>query len=116
MATAEAQVEHATIDIAHTQVRAPFAGLVEETQVEIGDFVQPGSACATIIDLDPMLLVGRVAERDVHKLKLGTTASGHVDRRNSGIGNADVHRTTKRHRHSHLPDRDPGSESVLQLA
>ena len=57
-------------------MRAPFAGLVEETQVEIGDFVQPGTACATIIDLDPMLLVGRVAERDVHKLKLGTTAMG----------------------------------------
>lgn len=76
MATAEAQVQHATIELAHTQVRAPFAGLVEETQVEIGDFVQPGSACATIIDLDPMLLVGRVAERDVHKLKLGTTALG----------------------------------------
>ena len=76
MATAEAQVERANIDIAHTQVRAPFAGLVEQTQVELGDFVQPGSPCATIIDLDPMLLVGRVAERDVHKLKLGTTASG----------------------------------------
>ncbi len=76
MATAEAQVEHATIELARTQVRAPFTGLVEETQVEIGDFVQPGSPCATIIDLDPMLLVGRVAERDVHKLKLGTTASG----------------------------------------
>lgn len=76
LATAEAQVEHATIELAHTQVRAPFAGLVEETQVEIGDFVQPGSPCATIIDLDPMLLVGRVAERDVHKLKLGTSAVG----------------------------------------
>jgi multidrug efflux system membrane fusion protein len=76
LATAEAQVQHATIELAHTQVRAPFAGLIEETQVEIGDFVQAGSACATVIDLDPMLLVGRVAEREVHKLKLGTTALG----------------------------------------
>ena len=78
LATAEAQVQHATIELAHTQVRAPFAGLVEETQVEIGDFVQPGTPCATVIDLDPMLLVGRVAERDVHKLKLGTTALGSL--------------------------------------
>jgi len=76
LATAEAQVEHATIEIARTQIRAPFDGLVEMTNVEIGDFVQTGSACATIIDLDPMLLVGRVSERDVHKLKLGTVASG----------------------------------------
>jgi multidrug efflux system membrane fusion protein len=76
LATAQAQVERATVELAHTQVTAPFAGLVEETQVELGDFVQPGSPCATIIDLDPMLLVGRVAERDVHKLRLGTVASG----------------------------------------
>jgi multidrug efflux system membrane fusion protein len=76
MATAQAQVEHAAIEIARTQIRAPFDGLVEMTNVEVGDFVQAGSACATVIDLDPMLLVGRVSERDVHKLKLGTVASG----------------------------------------
>jgi membrane fusion protein, multidrug efflux system len=69
-------MEHASLELAHTQVRAPFEGLVEETPVELGDFVQPGSACATIIDLDPMLLVGRVAERDVHMLKLGTAVAG----------------------------------------
>ncbi len=76
MATAKAQVARAQVDLEHTQVRAPFAGLVEDTQVELGDFVQPGTACATIIDLDPMLLVGRVAERDVHKLELGTLVDG----------------------------------------
>ena len=76
LATAEAQVEHAVIEIARTQIRAPFDGLVEMTNVEVGDFVQTGSACATIIDLDPMLLVGRVSERDVHKLKLDTIATG----------------------------------------
>ena len=72
----QAQLARAEIELAHTNVVAPFAGIVEDTQVEIGDFVQPGSACATVIDLDPMLLVGRVAERDVHKLKLGTIALG----------------------------------------
>ena len=92
MATAEAQVEHAQIELARTLIRAPFDGLVEMTNVEVGDFVQPGSACATIIDLDPMLLVGRVSERDVHKLKLGTVASGvlidgtHVEGKLTFIG------------------------------
>jgi multidrug efflux system membrane fusion protein len=76
LATAEAQVEHATIEIARTRIRAPFDGLVETTNVEVGDFVQVGNACATVIDLDPMLLVGRVSERDVHKLRLDTVASG----------------------------------------
>ena len=76
LATAEAQVEHAAIELARTEIRAPFAGLIEMTNVEIGDFVQPGNPCATVIDLDPMLLVGRVSERDVHKLKIGATAGG----------------------------------------
>lgn len=76
LAAAQAQLARSAIELAHTDVIAPFAGLVEDTQVEIGDFVQPGSPCATVIDLDPMLLVGRVAERDVHKLKLGTIARG----------------------------------------
>ncbi len=76
LAAAQAQLARSAIELAHTDVVAPFAGLVEDTQVEIGDFVQPGSPCATVIDLDPMLLVGRVAERDVHKLKLGTIARG----------------------------------------
>ncbi len=76
LAAAQAQLARSEIELAHTDVVAPFAGIVEDTQVEIGDFVQPGSACATVIDLDPMLLVGRVAERDVHKLKLGTITRG----------------------------------------
>ncbi len=76
LAAAQAQLARSAIELAHTDVVAPFAGLVEDTQVEIGDFVQPGSPCATVIDLDPMLLVGRVAERDVHKLKLGTITRG----------------------------------------
>lgn len=76
LAAAQAQLARSAIELAHTDVLAPFAGLVEDTHVEIGDFVQPGSPCATVIDLDPMLLVGRVAERDVHKLKLGTVTRG----------------------------------------
>ena len=76
LAAAEAQLARSQLDLAHTQIRAPFGGLIENTHVEVGDFVQPGNSCATIVDLDPMLLVGGVAERDVHKLTLGSTASG----------------------------------------
>ena len=76
LAAARAQLERSATELAHTDIRAPFAGLVEDTEVEVGDYVQPGTACATVIDLDPMLLVGRVAERDVSKLSLGTIAKG----------------------------------------
>jgi multidrug efflux system membrane fusion protein len=76
LASAEAALRRTEVDIEHTAIRAPFAGLVEDTHLERGDFVQPGTACATVIDLDPMLLVGRVAEREVAKLNVGSAAIG----------------------------------------
>lgn len=76
LAAAKAQVARSQIEIDHTAVRAPFTGLVEDTFVEVGTFVQPGSACATVIDLDPMLLVGRISEHDVHAVRLGEQAEG----------------------------------------
>lgn len=76
LAAAQAQLAHSELEVQHTTVRAPFAGLVEDTHVEVGAFVQPGTPCATVIDLDPMLLAGRVSERDVHSVVLGGQAEG----------------------------------------
>lgn len=78
VAEARAQLEEARaavaaieLDIAHTAVRAPFDGLLEERPVELGDFVDVGDAVARIIDLDPVLVVGQVSERDVGRLQEG---------------------------------------------
>ena len=49
---------------------------MEDVHVEIGDYVNPGQGCATIVDLNPMLMVGRVSEKDVLDLKLGELATG----------------------------------------
>ena len=76
LATAKAQVERAEIDIQRTYVRAPFAGVVEELHQEVGDYVTPGAACVTVVDLNPMLLVGRVAEKDVQLLELDQLVTG----------------------------------------
>ena len=76
LATAKAQVERADIDIQRTYVRAPFAGVVEELHQEVGDYVTPGAACVTVVDLNPMLLVGRVAEKDVQLLELDQLVTG----------------------------------------
>ncbi len=78
LATAQAQLEAATLDVARTFIRAPFAGVVEATPLNIGDFVQSGAACASVVDLDPMLLVGRVSERDVFRFTTGANAIGRL--------------------------------------
>ena len=57
---------------------APFDGVIEDVHQEIGDFVTPGQSCATVVDLDPMLLRGRVSEQDVMQLQLGQNATGKL--------------------------------------
>ena len=69
LAAAKAQLKRREIDLQRTFVVAPFAGIVEDVHQEVGDYVTPGAECVTIVDLDPMLLVGRVAEREVHLIK-----------------------------------------------
>ena len=78
LASAQAQLEAALLDIDRTAVRAPFAGVLEETPLEVGDYVQPGGICAVIVDLHPMLLVGGVSERDVPRFNVGSAASGRL--------------------------------------
>lgn len=76
LAAAEAQVARSELDLERTLVRAPFAGVVEDTLLEVGDYVTPGGTCVTIVDRDPMLLVGRVSERHVADLEVGARVTG----------------------------------------
>ena len=76
LATAYAQHEAAELDLERTYIRAPFAGVIEDVLVEVGDYAQSGTACARIVDLDPMLLVGQLTERDVHRVAVGAPTTG----------------------------------------
>ncbi|MGH6960951.1 MAG: efflux RND transporter periplasmic adaptor subunit [Dongiaceae bacterium] len=72
---AKADVASMEIDIRYTTIRAPFRGVVELRPVEIGDFLNIGDPVATIVDLDPILVVGQVSERDIDKVKSGMTGN-----------------------------------------
>ena len=78
LASAQATLSRSELDLAKVQVRAPFAGIVEEVHQEIGDYVAPGAIAPLVVDMDPMLLVGRVSEQDVIGLRLGQTATGYL--------------------------------------
>lgn len=78
LAAAGARLKSMELDIRRTRVRAPFDGMAEVTHVEVGDFMRPGEPCVTVVDLDPMLLVGQIAEKDVSRLRIGEQASGRL--------------------------------------
>ena len=65
--TAIATVEK---EIEKLEIRAPFDGLLESDSAEIGSLLKSGDHCATIIQLNPIKLVGFVPESNIDKLQL----------------------------------------------
>ena len=78
LASARAELKRRDLALRKTEIRAPFAGFIEDVHLEIGDYAQPGTACATLVDLNPMLLVGRVSELVVLNIETGNEAIGEL--------------------------------------
>jgi multidrug efflux system membrane fusion protein len=67
------------LDIERTEVRAPFDGIVDALPVEVGDYVQSGgsmnsSIVAEVVDLDPIVVVCDVPEKEVGRIRVGDEA------------------------------------------
>ncbi|MCB1341230.1 MAG: efflux RND transporter periplasmic adaptor subunit [Pseudooceanicola sp.] len=71
VAAAEREIERLTI-------AAPFQGLLESDTAEIGSLLQPGALCATVIQLDPIKLVGFVPETEVARVHVGAQAGAEL--------------------------------------
>lgn len=76
--SAEAAVDRAQTEIDRLEIRAPFGGLLETDTAENGTLLQPGAVCATVIQLDPIRLVGFVPEVDVSRIALGAPADAQL--------------------------------------
>ena len=85
IANSEARLESARatahrqgLNLARTRIEAPFSGVVENLHMNIGDYATPGASCATLIDLDPMLVAARVTEAEVDYLSQAQSVSGYT--------------------------------------
>ncbi|HEY3639365.1 MAG TPA: efflux RND transporter periplasmic adaptor subunit [Rhizomicrobium sp.] len=72
---ARANEQTNSIDLAHTQIRAPFSGLIDDRYVNAGDLMRNGDKCALLIAPEPFLAIGMVSEHDVGSIKPGDPAS-----------------------------------------
>ncbi|MFP4003674.1 MAG: efflux RND transporter periplasmic adaptor subunit [Alphaproteobacteria bacterium] len=85
---ARAQLKAIEIEMGDTRIRAPYDGVLDERPVEMGDFMRKGDICGMVVDQDPFLVVGQVAEKEVGliepgapgraELVTGQTVSGKV--------------------------------------
>ena len=75
---AKASVERMEQEIGYTSITAPIKGILEQRVAELGSFLQIGGHCVTIVDLDPILVVVPVGERDIAAVTTGMTATAQL--------------------------------------
>lgn len=72
--SAISQLGDIKIDLERTQILSEVGGVVQDPLVNIGDMLNNYGVCATIVQLDPMLFSGKVAEARVALVKPGLRA------------------------------------------
>ena len=75
---AKAQQRTMEIELANTQIRAPFDGLIDDRYVNVGDYMRAGDKCVLLIAPEPFLAVGQVTEREVGEIKTGDPATADL--------------------------------------
>jgi multidrug efflux system membrane fusion protein len=76
--SAEAAVAAAETELDRLRMTAPFSGLLESDTAEVGSLLQAGSLCATVIQLDPIKLVGFVPEVEVDRISRGAQVNARL--------------------------------------
>ncbi len=74
MDQAAAAVRQAEVALNQTNIRAPFAGVFNERNIEVGGYLAPGGACGVVIELDPLKITGDAPESEVGKIVTGAKA------------------------------------------
>ncbi len=76
--SAQAGVDRAVEELARLVMHAPFDGILETDTAELGSLLQPGALCATLIQMDPIKLVGFATEAQVDQLALDAPAGARL--------------------------------------
>lgn len=72
--TARADLVRAKLDLSNRIIRAPFDGVLQERNVEVGDFVRSGDQVATFVDNLTLIVTGTLAEQEIGNIHIGDRA------------------------------------------
>ena len=75
---ATASVRSAEIAIGQVNIKAPFAGVFDHRDAETGAYLGPGQPCGTMIEINPLLIVGDVPETQAASLHVGASATARL--------------------------------------
>ena len=94
LARANVEAETAAFGVAERKVHdasvgAPFAGFIARREVQLGEFVQPGTALFELVSLDPLEVEFSVPELDATRVRVGQvveiSVSAFQDRTFEGV-------------------------------
>jgi multidrug efflux system membrane fusion protein len=71
LAAVIAELERLRLDLSHTRITAPFDGVLETREVEIGSFVDRGDTVVELVENAELLAVGQIPQQSAARLELG---------------------------------------------
>ena len=74
LAISKAQLEEVRARLERTQILAPISGILNDTLVEKGEYIQIGMPTAEIVDTDTVKVVVDIPERDITFFEIGRNA------------------------------------------
>ncbi|MHA1128664.1 MAG: efflux RND transporter periplasmic adaptor subunit [Alphaproteobacteria bacterium] len=72
---AKAALENAQAELDKTEVRAGVSGIVQRPIAKVGNLMNFGSSCATIVQMDPMVFTGAIPQSRIDLARMGMTAT-----------------------------------------
>ncbi len=75
---AKANLKMIKIEISRTIIRAPISGFVNELGLSVGDYVKSGDVVASVVNLNPIRVVGQVSEKNVSRIHQGEVAHARL--------------------------------------
>ena len=66
--------EKSQVNLNNTKVLIPFDSIIDDSFVELGDYLKKGDSIVKIVDLDPLHINLTANENDINKIKLNQTA------------------------------------------
>ena len=77
--SAQAQVAQQQALVGYKSIRAPFSGRLGIRQVDLGQYIAPGTPIVTLQQLDPIFVDFYLPQQAVAELKVGQTVTAKVD-------------------------------------
>jgi membrane fusion protein (multidrug efflux system) len=75
----KAELEQAQLNLQYTKILAPVHGIIGHRTAEVGQYVQPGQALMSIVDIDNVWITANFKETQLRNMKTGQPVEVHVD-------------------------------------